>query len=80
MSGAVASPHPPDLGHRSGPARCLVQDAGREERWCTTGQRRKQDLTHHNTNRSVLVEGPLIAVRPVSKRQVRAVEPYDSAS
>ena len=32
------------------------------------------DLTCHNTNHFVLVDGPEIAIRPVTKRQVRADE------
>lgn len=32
-------------------------------------------LTHHNTNRSLLVNGPKIPVRPVAKRQVAAKLP-----
>jgi hypothetical protein len=38
--------------------------------------RRVVDLTHHNTNRFVLVEGPLIAVRAVANRGgVQVAEP-----
>jgi hypothetical protein len=32
------------------------------------------DITHHNTNRSVLVEGPMAAIRPVAKRQVKGCD------
>jgi hypothetical protein len=32
------------------------------------------DLTCHNTNHFVLVEGPEIVIRPVAKRQVRPGE------
>ena len=38
------------------------------------GRQLRVDLTHHNTNRFVTVEGPVIAVRAVAKRQVKVSE------